>query len=145
MAAEFDAEEWGYLAHELKPLIVPEGSLLVKAGGKTVGFAVSLPDYNRAIMKDRSGRLIPLNWLRLLRARRHCTWARTMLAGVLPRFRRKGVLSLMLYESVRHAASFGTEHVEASWILEDNIELNAVLKQLQADPYRTWRLFERRI
>jgi GNAT superfamily N-acetyltransferase len=138
-------EEWEYLAHELKPLIVPEGSLLVKAAGETIGFAVSLPDYNRAIMKDRSGRLFPLNWLRILRGRRRCEWARTLLAGVLPRFRRKGVLSVMLYESLKNAALFGTEHVEASWILEDNVEMNAVLTQLEADPYRTWRVFERAI
>ncbi len=136
-------EEWGYLAHELKPLIVPEGSLLVKAGGETIGFSVSLPDYNRAIMKSRNGRLMPLNWLRILRSRRRCEWARTLLAGVLPRFRRKGVLSLMLYEAVRNAALFGTEHVEASWILEDNVQMNAVLTQLEGEPYRTWRVFER--
>ena len=138
-------EEWGFLAHEMKPLIVPEGSILVKRDGELVGFAVSLPDYNRAIMKDRSGRLVPWNWLRILRARRHCPWARTMLAGVLPRFRRKGVLSLMLYETMLAAADFQVEDVEASWILEDNVEMNAVLEHFDGDPYRAWRLFERRI
>ncbi|HSG48132.1 MAG TPA: GNAT family N-acetyltransferase, partial [Longimicrobiales bacterium] len=129
----------------MKPLMVPEGSLVVRARGEIVGFGLFLPDYNRAMEKDRSGRLLPLNWLRLIRARRRAPWVRVMLAGVLPRYRKLGLLPVLLNEASRKAADFGVEHVEASWILEDNDDLNLVFKRMGGDPYRVWRVYRKRL
>jgi GNAT superfamily N-acetyltransferase len=139
------AQEWRFIAHEMKPLMVPEGTLVVRTGGEIVGFGLFLPDYNRAMAKDRSGRLLPLNWLRLLRARRHTPWVRVMLAGVLPRYRKLGLLPVLLDEASRKAADFGVVDVEASWILEDNDDLNLVFKRMGGDPYRVWRVYRKRL
>jgi GNAT superfamily N-acetyltransferase len=139
------AEEWRFIANEMKPLMVPEGTLVVRAGEDIVGFGLFLPDYNRAMAKDRSGRLLPFNWLRLLRARRHTPWARVMLAGVLPKYRKFGLLPLLLNEACRKAAEFGVEDVEASWILEDNDDLNLVFQRMGGDPYRVWRVYQKAI
>ncbi len=138
-------EEWLFIAHELKPLMVPEGSLAVYSEGEMVAFGLFLPEYGRAMAADRSGRLLPFNWLRLLRARRRAPWFRIMLAGVLPRFRRMGGLSLLLEEAFRQAADFGVRDVEASWVLEDNHDLNATLESLGGEAYRVWRVFQKRI
>jgi hypothetical protein len=116
---------------------------MVRSGSEIIGFILAMPDFNRSMIKDRSGRLFPLNWLRLLRGRTRAPWVRTLLAGVLPGHRRRGVLSLMLYAAMRGAPRYGVRHIEASWILEDNTDMNAILKALEADPYRTWRIFER--
>lgn len=138
-------EEWLFIAHELKPLLMRPGTLMVQANGEIVGFALFVPDYNRAMSADRSGRLLPFNWLRLLKAKVRSPWYRTMLAGVLPEYRKKGLLSMMLYAAATRASDFGVEHVEASWILEDNREMNLVLGKLNADPYRTWRIYTKEI
>lgn len=138
-------EEWLFIAHELKPLLIRPGTLMVQADGEIVGFALFVPDYNRAMTADRSGRLLPFNWLRLLRAKVRSPWYRTMLAGVLPEYRKKGLLSMMLYAAATKAGDYGVEHVEASWILEDNREMNLVLEKLNADPYRTWRIYTKEI
>lgn len=138
-------EEWLYLGKELKPLMVPGGGIQVMSEGEIIGFVLAMPDYSRAMQKDRSGRLFPLNWLRLLRGKVRAPWVRTLLAGVLPDYRRKGVLSLMLYAAMRGAGRYGVKHIEASWILEDNTEMNSVLQALEAEPYRTWRIYERKI
>ncbi|HKJ02482.1 MAG TPA: GNAT family N-acetyltransferase [Longimicrobiales bacterium] len=139
------ADEWRFIAHEMKPLMVPEGTLVVRSGGEIVGFGLFLPDYNRAMAKDRSGRLLPLNWLRLLRARSRSPWVRVMLAGVLPRYRRLGLLPVLLHEASRKADDFGVVDVEASWILEDNHDLNLFFRRMGADPYRVWRVYEKRL
>jgi GNAT superfamily N-acetyltransferase len=136
-------EEWRFIAHEMKPLMVPEGTLTVRAGGEIVGFGLFLPDYNRAMAPDRSGRLLPFNWLRLMRAGKHTPWVRIMLAGVLPRYRKLGLFSVLLHEAARKAGDFGVEHVEASWILEDNDDLNLVFKHMGGDAYRAWRVFRK--
>lgn len=138
-------EEWLFIAHELKPLMVPEGSLAVYSEGEMVAFSLIMPDYGRAMATDRSGRLLPLNWLRLLRARRRTRWCRIMLAGVLPRFRRMGGLSLLLGEALRKASKFGVRDVEASWVLEDNDDLNRTLERVGGEVYRVWRVFQKQI
>lgn len=137
------AEEWLFIAHEMRPLMVPEGTLVARAGGQIVGFGLFLPDYNRAMAADRSGRLLPLNWLRLLRARRRTPWVRIMLAGVLPGYRRAGLFPLLVHEAVRSAAAFGVRDVEASWILEDNDDLNLVFGRMGGEPYRAWRVYRK--
>jgi len=136
-------EEWLFIADEMKPLMVPEGTLAVQAKGEIVGFSLFLPDYNRAMLKDRSGRILPWNWLRLLKARRHTPWVRTMLTGVLPQYQKVGVFPLLLFAAIRNATKFGVEDLECSWILEDNDNLNIPLEKLGASAYRTWRVFER--
>jgi GNAT superfamily N-acetyltransferase len=138
-------EEWMYLGKEMRPLMVPGGGVQVMSKGEIIGFVLAMPDYNRAMQKDRSGRLFPLNWLRLLRGRMRAPWVRTLLAGVLPGHRRKGVLSLMLYAALRSAPRYGVQHLEASWILEDNADMNSVLEAMEAEPYRRWRIYERGI
>jgi GNAT superfamily N-acetyltransferase len=139
------SEEWQFIAHEMKPLMVPEGSLVARAGREIVGFGLFLPDYNRAMANDRSGRLLPLNWWRLMRAGRHTPWVRIMLAGVIPRYRKLGLLPALLHEASRKAADFGVSDVEASWILEDNDDLNLVFDRMGADPYRVWRIYGKHI
>lgn len=138
-------EEWLFIARELKPLMIRAGTVGAYVNGEIVGFALFVPDYNRAMMADRSrsGRLLPLNWLRMLKAKVRSPWYRTMLAGVLPEYRRRGLLSMMLYGAVQRAGDYGVEHVEASWILEDNQEMNLVLGKLGAEPYRTWRIYRK--
>jgi hypothetical protein len=135
--------EWLFIAHEMKDVMVKDGMVAVRADGELVGFGLFLPDYNRAILKARSGRLLPLNWLRILRARRHTPWVRTMLTGILPRYQGGGVLPLILYEAVRQASTFGVEDVEFSWILEDNEPTNGALENIGASLYRSWRIYER--
>lgn len=139
------AAEWRFIAREMKPLMVPEGSIVVATGGEIVGFGLFLPDYNRAMAKDRSGRLLPLNWLRLLRAKRRTPWVRVMLAGVLPRYRKLGLLPVLLNEACKRAGEFGVEHVEASWIVEDNDDLNLVFQRMGGDAYRVWRVYRKEI
>lgn len=138
-------DEWLYLGHEMKPLMVGGGGIQVTSRGEIIGFVLAMPDYNRAMMKDRSGKLLPLNWLRLLRGRLRAPWVRTLLAGVLPGQRRKGVLSIMLWAAMQGAGRYGVEHIEASWILEDNTDMNSILEAMEAEAYRRWRIYEREI
>lgn len=138
-------DEWRFMTREMKPLMIREGTLVVRAKGEIVGFVLVFPDYSRALTPDRSGRLLPLNWLRLLRARRHAPWVRIMAAGVLPSYRKWGLLPLLLNEAAGKAAVFGVSDVEASWIHEDNDDLNLVFDRMGAEPYRAWRIYQKQI
>ncbi|MCK5653150.1 MAG: hypothetical protein KAJ42_17310, partial [Gemmatimonadetes bacterium] len=140
---EFD--EFLFIANELKPLLVQEGTLGVEVDGRLIAFVFFVPDFNRALLRNRSGRLLPFGWLRLLRAKKHTPWVRTMLAGIVDEYRKLGVLPLLLYEAVRKAPEFGVQDVEMSWVLEDNEDVNRTARRLGATAYRTWRVYEREI
>ena len=138
-------EEWLFIARELKPLLVPAGCMLVRSGDAIVGFGLFIADYNRAMAGSRSGRLLPSNWWRILRAKRHSPWARIVLAGTLPTYRRWGVPQMLLHQAFLSTKDFGVQDIEASWILEDNHELNPFFERVGATPYRRWRIFTKQL
>ncbi len=136
-------EEWLFIANELKPLLTRAGCMLVRASGILVGFGLFVADYNRAMSPDRSGRLLPFNWWRLLRAKRRSPWARIVLAGALPEYRQLGVPQMLLHRAIRNVREFGVEDIEASWTLENNLDLNPYFGRVGATPYRRWRVYQR--
>jgi len=139
-----ELEEFRFIAGELRPLLIPEGTIGVEdRDGNLVGFTVIVPDYNRALLKNRNGRLLPLGWLRILLARRRSEWVRSMLTGVLERYQKKGVLPVILYEALRRAPDFGVTNAEFSWVLEDNDDANRTLENAGGEVYRRWRIYER--
>ncbi len=48
--------EIDHLAKQLKPIVVPDLVIFAERGSEVVGFAVSLPDFNLALLHNRSGR-----------------------------------------------------------------------------------------
>lgn len=145
----FTAAEIRHMAKGLKPLIEPSCVAIAELHGEAVGFGVLLPNLNEAIA-DFNGRLLPFNWLRLLRRlQRGTRTARVPLLGI----RREhqggvlgGLLAYLLIERLRSAArARGMQQVELSWILEDNHSMRRVIESLGAVPYKTYRLFEKRL
>jgi hypothetical protein len=151
------SENWGFIpfteaeirhmAKGLKPLIEPGCVAIAELHGETVGFGVLLPNLNEAIA-DFEGRLLPLNWLRLLlRLKRGTRTARVPLLGI----RRKhqggvlgGLIAYCVIDRLRSAArARGMQQVELSWILEDNWPMRRVIESLGAIAYKTYRLFEK--
>jgi hypothetical protein len=128
-------QNWGFLPvtereakqiiDQLAPVLPPQGVVFALADGEPAAMLVALPNLNE-IIADLNGRLLPINWLKLLwrlRFRKPKT-ARVILTGVRPRYR-GSVLSaalviLMLAEVLDFARKENLETVEFSWILEDN-------------------------
>jgi hypothetical protein len=61
----FTEAEVRHLASSLKPLIRPEFVAFAEIAGEPVGVFTAVPDLNEAI-RGFSGRLLPVNWIRLL-------------------------------------------------------------------------------
>ena len=138
-------EEFLYLTRALKPLMVADWAVGVEVDGEPVAFLLVLPDYNRPLKRTKSGRLLPLGWLRLLRARFHTPWVRIMALGVKPGHRRRAALPLMIHRVLERSPDYGVTDWEASWILEDNRSMTSTLESMGARVHRRWRIYERRI
>jgi GNAT superfamily N-acetyltransferase len=144
----FTAEEIKDLGNNLKWLIKEEYVAIAEYDGEPAAMAVSLPNINEWI-KDLDGRLSPLGVSKLL-------WRlgtqvprsiRLVLMGVRKRYHGSllgSSLALSVIERVRsYHIQRGTVSGELSWVLEDNYPVRHIIEALGADPYKTYRVYEK--
>ncbi len=136
-----DDDEFAYLAKDMKSMVDPDFLLIAEARGEPIGFCMTIPDFNQALKPCR-GRLFPFGWLKFLLAKKKIDYARTLLMGVLPPFRRKGVDVIMVYKTMQAGFAKGLTRGECSWILEDNRAMNMILQGYGAKLYKTYRIFD---
>lgn len=137
-----DEEEIRWMARRLRPVLVPELVRVAELGGRAVGFAFALPNYNEAF-KHMGGRLLPLGWLKFLRQRRRIQGARLLTLGVLEGYRRRGIESLLCWDCLQAARRLGYRRGEMSWVLEDNLPVIAMARKVGARPYKRYRMYQR--
>lgn len=133
-----------HLAKQLKPVVDPRFCCIAYAGDEPAGFGLALPDFNQ-ILKTLNGRLLPFGFIRLLRERKRLRNARVITLGVTPAFRGKGLDALLILHLFRELNAAGFFAGECSWILEDNAPMLNALKRIGAYPYKTYRVYEKRI
>ena len=154
------SENWGFIpfsdrqiehmAKEIKPIMFKEGLWVGEYKGEPVAYIWMIPDLNEAI-RDLKGRLFPFGWVKLL-------W-RIKIAGVkhgrvplmgLRREFHNTRLGLAIVTKVSEtvfecARDKGFTHCELSWILEDNDGMKSICEQAAAVPYKTYRMYEKRL
>jgi GNAT superfamily N-acetyltransferase len=134
--------EIDHLAKQLKPIVVADLVIFAELHGKIVGFGVALPDFNLALLHNRSGRMFP-GILKVLWYSRKISRARVLLLGVIPEFRGRGV-DAALYERVwQNSVKHGMPRGEAGWILEDNALMNKAATQLGFRVSKTYRVYDK--
>ena len=139
--APMDVEDFRHAAKDMKSMVDPGFLLIAELKGEPVGFSMTTQDFNEAL-EPLKGSLLPFGWLKFLRARRRIKGARTLLLGVKPEHRLKGVDVLLINETIRYGASRGYHRGECSWILEDNTAMNRSLEKFGATLKNVYRLYE---
>ena len=134
-------EEFFHHAQQMKPILVPELTLIAEIGGRVAGFAVALPDINEAL-KHIGGRLFPFGLLKLLWYRRGIQRLRVVLLGVREEFRSTPAAAGLYASLIREALRLNYEGAECSWILEDNVLMRRSIEALGGAVYKTYRIYE---
>lgn len=154
------SDNWGYLpfpdeaiqhlAKEMKPLIAPERFLMGSIDGELAAFLCLLPDINE-LSRGFDGKLLPFNWAKFVYRLKtqKAKQARIPLMGLRKKFHntRKGLalIATLCEESFEIARQAGFTHCELSWILDDNEGMISICEQASAKPYKTYRMYEKRI
>lgn len=146
------SDNWGFvpitkaearhMARALKPAVVPDLILLAEFNGEPVGCFVAIPDLNRAL-RYLNGRLTPWGLVRFWYHRRRIDTARVAMMGIRKRYRRLGLDLLLLAEIMQRAPKHGFVHGELAWILEDNSLMIRALEEIEASPYKRYRLYQK--
>jgi hypothetical protein len=135
--------EFEHMAKDMKQLLWPQLAFMASVDGEPAGFMLAVPDYNEALIRNRSGRLFPLGLLRLLWGKRTIKTARVMALGVKGSFRSRSILALFTYEVMRRGLAMGKIGAEASWLLEDNQLIVKPMRAMGARERMRWRVYER--
>lgn len=144
-------DNWGYsgitpaevqvMTRDLKPIIHPKAVLFAEdSSDSPVGFAIAIPDVN-LILKQIKGKMLPLDWIKLLWGLSRLKQYRMFALGVVPQYQGKGIDSLIyraLYESI-----FSPDlRMEINYVLEDNGLMNNAIIKLGAKPLRRYLIYQ---
>lgn len=137
-------DELAYSSGRLKPLAVPEFTLIAEKDGKPIGFLGLIPDFN-FVLKHMRGRLTPLTILKALYYSRKIASLRLLLYGIKAEYRNRGVDALLFKEGHKNIINKGGKYrqIEFSWILEDNISVIRIAEMFGARLYKRYRIYEK--
>ncbi|HEV2095693.1 MAG TPA: GNAT family N-acetyltransferase [Chthoniobacterales bacterium] len=144
----FTEREFEHLAKELKPIVVPETTLIAEIGGEPIGFIIGVPDINVAL-RHLNGRLtrfgLPIGLAKLLYLKNRIRTGRLVALGVVEKFRRYGIAEMMILKVIDYAVIKRGFSGELSLTLETNHMVNRLLETLGAKRYKTYRIYRREI
>lgn len=136
-----DPDEFRFSAKEMKRMVNKHFIPIAELDGEPVGFCMTVPDFNIAL-KPCKGRLFPFGFLKFLANRKKIDYARTLLLGVLPEARHRGLDVLLVFYTFKAGYKGGITAGECSWILEDNDAMNRILDGMGCDKYKTYRVYD---
>lgn len=142
--AEFDST-----ADALKLVMPPEFGIVVELDGKPQSFVIALPNLFE-IVSDFDGRLFPFGLAKLIsRMRGHkFNAARIVLLGTRKALQNSAtggaILLAMIEEMRRRGASASIRHLEAGWVLEDNLAMRKPIEMFGGKIDKVHRIYEKR-
>ena len=137
--------EFLHMAKDMKSLLDPRFAFVAEVGGEAVGFMLALPDYNEVLVRNRSGRLLPIGGPLMLWGKRRIRNMRVMALGVRRSARSRSILALFTHEIMRRGRLYGKNGAEASWLLEDNHLIVKPMRAMGAHERMRWRVYERAV
>lgn len=137
----FTDTEFDYLRNDLKMLLDENFTYIAEKDGKMIGFALTLPNINEILIKNKRGKLFPFGIFRLLLGKKKTDWVRIAALGVAPEYRKMGIEAIFFAKNIAEAKRRGITGGEASWILESNTEMVNAAERMDAIRYKTYRLF----
>ncbi|MCJ8165982.1 hypothetical protein MKJ04_14125 [Pontibacter sp. E15-1] len=136
-------KEFDYLAKDLKLVVDPDFCLIAEHKGKMIGFSLAIPDINQVLKKIRKGRLLPTGIFKLLLLRKKINAVRIIALGVVEGYRKMGIEAVFYGTAMQKYREKNMKMAEASWILENNVMMNQGLLNMDAKPYKRYRIYEK--
>ncbi|NTU58295.1 MAG: GNAT family N-acetyltransferase [Chlorobiaceae bacterium] len=139
-------KEFDFLAKSLKPIANPHYIYFVEnREGKTIGFSLSLPDINQALKHVNGNPFTPWGLVKYLWYKRNISMVRTIVMGVLPEYRNKGIDSIMNTQIADYGGKHGVFASEMSWVLKSNDAMSKLAQVIGGKPYKEYVIYERAI
>ncbi len=135
-------EEFQWRAERMKMLADPDLVPILEVDDEPIGFAVVIPDINRALLRTRNWPdLARLGWLaaRL----RFIKNVRVLMLGLRKDYRRLGLDTVLYWHVFKTSIDKGLQSAELSWVLDNNDPLLNAFRYLNAEQSKVYRLYDR--
>lgn len=129
---------------ELRYVVVPELTYLAFLHDNCIGFSLTIKDANPAI-KQANGRLFPFGLFKIMLGMRHVKRLRTFAMGVLEEYRNRGLDIVFYLNTIENGINMGYTESECSVIVETNNRMIGALEDLNAEHYKTFRFYEKKL
>lgn len=137
-------KEFRHTAKDLKSIVDERLVVFAEVDGEAAGFIVGLADLNQVFKQIPNGNLLPTGLFKLLTFKKRVNRMRVPTMGVKKKFRKLGLETLLYRKCQLNAEEAGIyDKCEASWILEDNPDMNKPLIRMGFDAYKTYRIYEK--
>ena len=126
-------EQIDYYIKQYLGFVVPDlMSMIVNEKDQLVGFAIAIPSLTQAFQKAK-GKLFPLGFYHILRALKKSKTADLYLIGVLPKYQKMGVTSLIFRDLIRAFNKRGITQAITNQMLEENQHILTQFNEYQKD------------
>lgn len=111
---------------------------------RLVAFAITMPSFAGAL-QNANGRLFPLGWLHLLKARYFNRRAAFYLIGIRPEYQNKGITATIFKEMNESFNRHGVTEVETNPELEENKAVQALWKRYENEQHKRRRTYRKKL
>jgi GNAT superfamily N-acetyltransferase len=136
-------KEFEFMAKDMKLVLDTDFCLVAEHNGKVIGFALAIPNINQALISVKRGRLLPFGIFKLLLGLRKIKSVRIIALGVIEGYRKMGIEACFYASFIQAYRRKKYTAAEASWVLEDNHLMNHAIQQMDAVPYKKYRILEK--
>ena len=136
------AKEFEWICEDIAAIAIPELIVFMQIEGRDVGFVLTMPNINENLPKN--GKLLPFGWMKMLRIKK-TQHARLYLLGILKEYRRRGLESVLMSETVKRCNALGINSGEIGWTLEDNHLINKSIEAMNGHVDRIYRIYGMRL
>lgn len=140
-------DEFRHAAKDMKQIVDPAMVYIAEVQGKPVGFALSLPNINQALIHT-NGRLFPTGLLKLLwhtKIKNKVDSIRIVTLGIIPEYQKRGIDAIFYVETFNNGPKHGYKWGEMSWILEDNFAMVRAAETMGGKLYKRYRMYGMRV
>ena len=138
-------DEFMELAKDLRSIVDTRIILIAEIKNEPVAFLLCLPNLNELLVKMRSGKLFPFNFIKILTGKKKIKSARVITVAVKKAYQHLGIGSLLYPEIMKRGVQCNYTTSELSWVAEDNDVMKQIAASLCADRYKTYRLYVRQL
>ncbi|WP_428897423.1 hypothetical protein Dip518_001212 [Parelusimicrobium proximum] len=147
------AKNWGFLpindadiqetAKQLVQILEPRVTGIAEFEGEPAAFYISIPNMNHVLKPLKGSLLNPFNIIKALSAWKKIKDCRTLMLGVLPEYRGKGIELAMIAKFIDDGIGIGWHKSELGWILENNKDMITVLLECGCRQTKRYRIYEK--
>jgi GNAT superfamily N-acetyltransferase len=113
--------------------------------GEPIGCSISLPDVNVALKHVNGNPFTPLGLIKFLWYSRKIKTIRTIIMGVVPEYRNRGLDSIFHAATIENGLRKGFNAAELSWVLKSNTQMMKLGEAIGGKPYKEYLIYEKPI